>query len=168
MKQRLGMARALVNDPEVLFLDEPTNGLDPKGRSEIHDLLLHLNREKGMTVVISTHILDDVERLCNRIGILYNANIQYEGPLFGASSRKAIRYRFRVAGEDRILGQRNLPGITVQEGTGNWFSCIIEDMKPEEAIKSLVQRGIPVTEAIQMGSGLEAMYLTYTGGERRP
>jgi len=168
MKQRLGIARALVNDPEVLFLDEPTNGLDPKGRREIHDLLLHLNREKGMTVVISTHILDDVERLCNRIGILYNAIIQYEGPLFSASSGKAIRYRFRVAGGNGVSGQLNLPGITVQEQTGNWFSCTIQDMKPEEAIQSLVQTGIPIAEAVQMGSGLEAMYLAHTGGGRRP
>jgi ABC-2 type transport system ATP-binding protein len=168
MKQRLGIARSLLNDPEILFLDEPTNGLDPKGRREIHDLLLHLNREKGMTVLISSHILDDVERLCNRIAILYHSKIQYEGPLFGPSTGKSLRYRFRVEGEDRTSGHWNLPGITVQEEAGNWFLCTIEEMKPEDAIKSLVQKGIPVAEAIEMGNGLESMYLAYTGGERKP
>jgi ABC-2 type transport system ATP-binding protein len=70
MKQRLGIARALVNRPKVLFLDEPTNGLDPKGRRDIHDLLLDLNRQQGTTIFLSTHLLDDVERLCNRIAII--------------------------------------------------------------------------------------------------
>jgi len=83
MKQRLGIARALLNEPEILFLDEPTNGLDPRGRRDIHDLLLRLNREKKMTIVISTHLLDDVERLCNRIAILHKTKIQYEGSIMG-------------------------------------------------------------------------------------
>ncbi|NOY68064.1 MAG: ABC transporter ATP-binding protein [Deltaproteobacteria bacterium] len=89
MKQRVGIARALLNDPEILFLDEPTNGLDPKGRRDIHDLLLSLNREKGMTIIISTHILDDVERLCNRIAILHDKKIQYEGTLLEEPAEKA-------------------------------------------------------------------------------
>ena len=70
MKQRLGIARALINRPRILFLDEPANGLDPKGRKDIHDLLINLNREHGTTIFLSTHLLDDVERLCNRIAII--------------------------------------------------------------------------------------------------
>ena len=81
MKQRLGIARSLLNEPHVLFLDEPTNGLDPKGRRDIHDLLLGLNLENDITIVLSTHILDDVQQLCNRIGILFDAKLQYEGRL---------------------------------------------------------------------------------------
>lgn len=70
MKQRLGIARAIINKPKLLFLDEPTNGLDPKGRKDIHDLLIELNRKEGTTIFLSTHLLDDVERLCNRIAII--------------------------------------------------------------------------------------------------
>ena len=70
MKQRLGIARALVNEPKLLFLDEPTNGLDPGGRRDIHDLLVELNRRENKTIFISTHLLDDVDRLCNKIAIL--------------------------------------------------------------------------------------------------
>ena len=70
MKQRLGIARAIVNRPKLLFLDEPTNGLDPNGRRDIHDLLIDLNKEHGTTIFLSTHLLDDVERLCNRIAII--------------------------------------------------------------------------------------------------
>jgi ABC-2 type transport system ATP-binding protein len=70
MKQRLGLARAIVNKPKLLVLDEPTNGLDPMGRRDIHDLLIELNKKSGTTIFLSTHLLDDVERLCNRIAIL--------------------------------------------------------------------------------------------------
>jgi len=81
MKQRLGIARALVNKPKILFLDEPTNGLDPKGRRDIHDLLIDLNRKHGMTVFLSTHLLDDVERLCNRIAIINYGKIVRAGDI---------------------------------------------------------------------------------------
>lgn len=81
MKQRLGIARSLLNEPHVLFLDEPTNGLDPKGRRDIHDLLLDLNHGNDITIILSTHILDDVQQLCNRIGILFNGRMRYEGAL---------------------------------------------------------------------------------------
>jgi len=81
MKQRLGIARALINKPKVLFLDEPTNGLDPAGRRDVLDLLMALNRERGMTLFLSTHLLDDVERLCNRIAIINYGKIVREGSL---------------------------------------------------------------------------------------
>ncbi|MHB8910309.1 MAG: ABC transporter ATP-binding protein [Syntrophales bacterium] len=70
MKQRLGIARAIINRPKLLVLDEPTNGLDPIGRRDIHDLLIDMNRKRGTTIFLSTHLLDDVERLCNRIAII--------------------------------------------------------------------------------------------------
>jgi ABC-2 type transport system ATP-binding protein len=81
MKQRLGIARALINRPKLLFLDEPTNGLDPKGRRDIHDLLIGLNQKHGTTIFLSTHLLDDVERLCNRIAIINYGKIVRVGDL---------------------------------------------------------------------------------------
>ena len=91
MKQRLGLARCLVHDPELLLLDEPTNGLDPRGRHEIYALLNKLNREQGKTIILSTHILDDVERLCHTIGILFRGTLQYQGPLMGDLENTYIR-----------------------------------------------------------------------------
>jgi ABC-2 type transport system ATP-binding protein len=81
MKQRLGLARALVNDPRLLILDEPTNGLDPRGRREIHDRLLELTRNAGVGILLCTHLLDDVERLCSRIGIIHEGRTVLEGDL---------------------------------------------------------------------------------------
>lgn len=90
MKQRLGIARALINQPRVLFLDEPTNGLDPKGRKDIHDLLMDLNQEHGTTIFLSTHLLDDVERLCNRIAIINFGKIVRSGSLKKMEGRGTI------------------------------------------------------------------------------
>lgn len=81
MKQRLALARTLVNAPELLILDEPTNGLDPRGRREIHDLLHWLATERQVGVLLCTHLLDDVERLCDRIGILDQGRTVLESDL---------------------------------------------------------------------------------------
>jgi ABC-2 type transport system ATP-binding protein len=81
MKQRLGLARALLNEPRLLILDEPTNGLDPRGRREIHDILLELSRGARVGVLLCTHLLDDVERLCSRVGIIHQGRTVLEGEL---------------------------------------------------------------------------------------
>jgi ABC-2 type transport system ATP-binding protein len=163
MKQRLGLARAMINDPEVLFLDEPTNGLDPRGRREIHDLLLHLNRERNLTIVISTHILDDVERLCNRIAILDGGRVQYEGPLPHTPGGR-MRYRLHLGEKDVIPSSWNYPGISLMEHQDSWITCRIEGMSPTEAIKTLVRGGLPIVEAAALSGGLEELYLEHTTG----
>lgn len=75
MKQRLGIARALINDPDFVILDEPTNGLDPQGIREVRDLIRFLNAEKNITFFISTHILSEVEQICNKVAILKEGSI---------------------------------------------------------------------------------------------
>ncbi len=162
MKQRLGIARAIVNDAVILFLDEPTNGLDPRGRREIHDLLLGLNQEKGLTVVISTHILDDVERLCNRIAILDRGNVRYEGPLAYSQGDRSARYRFHVGNGGSIASPWEYPGISLVEQKEGWVTCVIEGIAPAQAIKTLVDSGLPLIEAQAVSRGLEDLYLSHT------
>ena len=103
MKQRLGIARALVNRPKLLFLDEPTNGLDPQGRKDIHDLLINLNREHGTTVFLSTHLLDDVERLCNRIAIIHYGKIVRVGELDRMKGKGTIEDLFFLSTREGTL-----------------------------------------------------------------
>lgn len=78
MKQRLGLAQAILHRPRLLILDEPTNGLDPKGRKGIHDLLTDLNRREGVGILLCTHLLEDVERLCTRIGVIHRGETLVE------------------------------------------------------------------------------------------
>ncbi len=103
MKQRLGIARALINKPKLLFLDEPTNGLDPKGRRDIHDLLIDLNQKQGTTIFLSTHLLDDVERLCNRIAILNYGKIVRTGDLREMQGKGTIEDVFFLSTKEGSL-----------------------------------------------------------------
>jgi ABC-2 type transport system ATP-binding protein len=103
MKQRLGIARALINKPKLLFLDEPTNGLDPKGRRDIHDLLIDLNRKHSMTIFLSTHLLDDVERLCNRIAIINYGKIVRVGDLARMKGKGTIEDVFFLSTKEGSL-----------------------------------------------------------------
>jgi ABC-2 type transport system ATP-binding protein len=103
MKQRLGIARALINRPKLLFLDEPTNGLDPKGRRDIHDLLITLNREHGTTIFLSTHLLDDVERLCKRIAIINYGKIVRAGELDNMKGKGTIEDIFFLSTKEGTL-----------------------------------------------------------------
>ena len=80
MLQRLGLAQALINDPELLILDEPMSGLDPLGRKQVRDLILQL-RDQGKTIIFSTHILSDVETVCDRVAILIGGKLRDCGPL---------------------------------------------------------------------------------------
>jgi ABC-2 type transport system ATP-binding protein len=164
MKQRLGIARATVNDAKILFLDEPTNGLDPRGRREIHDLLVRLNRENGLTVVVSSHILDDVERLCNRIAILDRGKIRYEGRLACSQNERTHRYRFHVGNGGSFPSPWEYPGISFIETKDEWITCLIEGMAPAQAIKTLLESGLPIIEAQAVSGGLEDLYLAHTMG----
>jgi len=79
MKQRLGIAQALLNSPGLLLLDEPSNGLDPKGIKEVRELILRLRDEEGLTVFVSSHVLSELDKLCTRIGIIQNGQKIAEG-----------------------------------------------------------------------------------------
>jgi lantibiotic transport system ATP-binding protein len=87
MKQRLGIAVALLNDPALLILDEPTNGLDPGGMVEVRELLLRLNREQRVTILLSSHLLWEMQKLITHAGIINQGRLLYQGPLGGLLAR---------------------------------------------------------------------------------
>ena len=79
MKQRLGIAQALLNDPELIILDEPANGLDPLGMVELRELILRLNQERGITFLISSHLLDELQKICNTFIIIKEGSLVWQG-----------------------------------------------------------------------------------------
>lgn len=81
MRQRLGLAMALLGDPKLLILDEPTNGLDPAGIQEIRELIRSLPQERDMTVIVSSHLLNEVEQMADHVGIIHHGELLYQGPL---------------------------------------------------------------------------------------
>ena len=167
MRQRLGLARALVADPVLLVLDEPTNGLDPGGRREMHDLLANL-AGRGVGVLLCTHLLDDVERLCSRVCIIAGGRTVAEGrieDLLRAHNGRA-RFRLELSGpvpnaapepaHVRVLVRD--PGLAVVE--------VDAAMQPDAAWRELLFLGWPVTTITREGGGLEQVYLdvVHTGG----
>src|SRR6266481_3683084 len=105
MKQRLKLAQAIVHDPEIVFLDEPTNGLDPKGRTQILELVHSLWRDYGITVVLSSHLLNDVDRICEQVIIIARGRVLVHDTLLSLKSRKRGAAEVVVADRHRELQQ---------------------------------------------------------------
>ena len=133
MRQRLGIAGALLRDPRLLLLDEPTTGLDPAGIRDMRDLVRRL-AEQGMTIVLSSHILAEVEALCDRVGILRRGRVVFEGALSELRSAAGGTYALRTTDQRRALelceAHAGLSGVRQDDGAVR-FSA------PEEAVASL-------------------------------
>src|SRR5437879_5615352 len=99
MKQRLKLGQALVHDPQVLLLDEPTTGLDPSGREAMLRLLLDLGKDHGKSLVLSTHLLGDVERVCETVVILHQGQVLRQGQVAELRARRQDRYRLKIQGQ---------------------------------------------------------------------
>jgi ABC-2 type transport system ATP-binding protein len=99
MKQRIKLAQALIHDPPVLLLDEPTSGLDPSGRDAMLRLLLELGRDFGKSLILSTHLLADVETVCEQVVILMNGQVRGQGSVAELCTRRQDRYRLQIHGD---------------------------------------------------------------------
>jgi ABC-2 type transport system ATP-binding protein len=162
--QRLGLARALLHEPELLILDEPANGLDPAGVVEIRELLVGLAREKGVTVFMSSHILSEVDRLATRIGIIHQGRLLEE---LEAEQLETLRSR-RLEIQARQIEQAQ--NILVQAGYAVRVSdntlCLFEARAldaPDEVATLLVRAGTPPTRLVVEQEDLEDYFLRLTG-----
>jgi ABC-2 type transport system ATP-binding protein len=166
MRQRLSVARAMLPNPKLLILDEPTNGLDPKGRRRIHDLLVEFAADGKVGVLLCTHLLDDVDRLCNRVGIIDQGCTRLEGSMADLASEQGggQRYRLRLAAAPDTAG---LPaGVKVLGHDGNWWR-VQAHVTPFEEVSALWARlwqcGWKIMEIRNEASSLEALYMRHTG-----
>jgi ABC-2 type transport system ATP-binding protein len=164
--QRLGLARALLHDPELLVLDEPANGLDPAGVVEIRELLASLAREGGVTVFMSSHILTEVDRLATRIGIIHNGRLIEE---LEAHKLEEIRFRrLEIVARDGDAARAALAaaGYAVQAG-GN--TLVLTERRaiaaPDEVAAVLVHAGTPPLRLAVEQEDLEATFLRLVGGD---
>lgn len=175
MRQRLGIARALVNDPKVVFLDEPTLGLDPSGQLQILDLIAHVAHEYGATVVLSTHLLAEVEQVCDQVLILNKGRVAAEGTVDEVARRAAAPrlgvLRVPVKEHDRALALLLARGIVARSGAkgrrGEVEVSFPGDVPPDvagpRALKSLIDSGVPVVGYELEGGRLSDAFLAVTG-----
>src|SRR5947209_6131749 len=119
MKQRIKLAQALVHDPPVLLLDEPTSGLDPAGREAMLRLLLTLGRDHGKSFLLSTHLLGDVEQVCDSVVILNHGQVLLQGNVTALRTRRQDRYRLQIEGDPGpFLEELRLEGVRIIEDNG--------------------------------------------------
>ena len=160
MKQRLGIGCALVGAPEAIVLDEPTNGLDPDGIHEIRSLVVDLAKHDGITVLLSSHLLDEVERVCDRVAILRSGRLAAEGNVADLLDGDG-RFWLSV---DRQRAVLELLGAQAETGDDGIFVRIRRDEAPE-LIRALTQSNIRIYEAKWVKPDLETVFLAETRGE---
>jgi ABC-2 type transport system ATP-binding protein len=177
MRQRLGVARALVNEPRVIFLDEPTLGLDPAGQRQMLELIRDLARERGATVILSTHFLDEVEEVCSRVLILNHGTVIAEGSIADITRRAApTTSRFRVPPElhgEALAALTRAEGVTsvaANDGEGDWLTATFDrtwlDRHPKAgmngAVRALADAEIPILSFEFQGGRLSDAFLALT------
>jgi ABC-2 type transport system ATP-binding protein len=163
MKQRLGVAAALLKDPELLILDEPTNGLDPAGMAEMRTFIRGLGRGRR-TVLLSSHLMTEVEQICDRVGVIRGGALVGEGTVSELRGRETLRVRAEpVAEAERLLA--TLPAVervAVADGGLN----VAADPAGASAInQALVEAGIAVSELRREQASLEQVFLELTQPE---
>jgi len=168
MKQRLGIAMALLNNPRLVILDEPTNGLDPQGIKEIRDLIIDLAKNKNITFFISTHLLAEVEQICNKVVIIENGKTLIEGNmdnLLNQDRDKVELICMNTGLAEQIIEKTEYARV---ESVNNESMMIsIEKNRQEELNRQLYDRGICIKYVIPRNQSLEDYFISVTkGGEQ--
>jgi ABC-2 type transport system ATP-binding protein len=175
MKQRLGIAQALLHDPEVIFLDEPTDGVDPLGRREIRELMGRL-KERGHTIFLNSHLLGEVELICDRVAILQRGELVREGTIDELTKQKG-RVEIGLAGGERFpeaeanaLGYsaRKLPPAKVPQGAPAaadlWEIGLTDGQTIDRLIRLIFEKGLHLRHLLEKKQSLEDAFLATVEG----
>ncbi|MBD5642397.1 ABC transporter ATP-binding protein [Clostridium botulinum] len=166
MKQRLGVARALLHKPELLILDEPTNGLDPVGIKEMRETLLDLNKKKEITILVSSHILGEIQQLATKIGIIHNGKLLEEIDYKSFEKKNRHYINLRVDNDKRAVTilekSMNIKDYEVTEPNKIRIYEMLD--KSNDVAKKMISEGVDVYEVNVMNDTLEDYFVRLTGG----
>jgi ABC-2 type transport system ATP-binding protein len=167
MKQRLGIAEVLVKNPRAIILDEPTLGIDPDGAIRILELITSLNRDHNLTVLLSSHQLQQVQQICSRVGIIVKGKLIVQGEMdeLGKSILKGRQWNFllEVSGDDGTLERelRSIQGIDeVEQRSQGWFLRCTQDVRGE-VVALVARKGVRLLQLRSEDPTLEEIYLKY-------
>lgn len=158
MKQRLAIASALLNDPEVLILDEPTNGLDPMGIAEIRKLILKIAGQ-GKTIILASHLLDEVQKVCSHFAVLKKGHLIHTGPVDEVGGRQET---VEVNAEHDLLGvvlEHYEGAMSVKKEQNHFLVKLKEGYHTKELNQYLFQQGIVATHLVAIKKSLEKQFL---------
>jgi ABC-2 type transport system ATP-binding protein len=164
MCQRLGLAAALLTDPDLLILDEPTNGLDPSGIIEMRELIIRLNKEHGKTIFLSSHILSEIEKLATDVAIIDEGRILYQGKLDGLhGDAQSMELKIELGSTADAANIIRSLNYTISEVNGRSINLPIERKSDIAKINNaLVEAGVEVYGLQSSAETLESIFLNIT------
>ncbi|MFP9098662.1 ABC transporter ATP-binding protein [Flavobacterium sp. RHBU_24] len=163
MKQRLAIASAMLNDPEILILDEPTNGLDPQGIHKIRELITNIAAQ-GTTILLASHLLDEVEKVCSHAVVLRKGLILYSGTVQGMLSNEGF-FELDADDTDKLteLLMAHASVDKVEQGKGRLTVYLKAPLEPAELNKYLFTNGISLSHLVKRTNSLEEQFIKLTG-----
>ncbi|MDA7506455.1 ABC transporter ATP-binding protein [Akkermansiaceae bacterium] len=161
MRQRLALAQALLPEPEILLLDEPTDGLDPEGIKWFRDFILSLREERGITVLFNSHLLSEVEQMCDRVSIIRGGEHVFQGKV---NDLRDDRLGLKISAEPGEARQEIITRFRGEEMPGGRIVFPEETAVPE-IVSALVQAGAKVSEITPVRRSLEDVYLEYSNAK---
>ncbi len=167
MKQRLGMASVLVKSPKLAILDEPTTGIDPEGVEELLTLIKKMSREQKITILLSSHLLYQVQRICDRVGILYKGKLQAEGTIeeigrqIFKDTEDVLEIILNKEKPEIAEDLKKIEGIREIKVDGPRLRIIEEKDVREPVVKNIIETGLLPLEIKKQGYSLEEIYLKY-------
>jgi ABC-2 type transport system ATP-binding protein len=162
MRQRLAIASALLRPRDLLILDEPTNGLDPQGTRVVRSLLSAL-AAGGATVVLSTHLLSEVEQVCTHVGVMHLGRLVAQGELAALRAGAAPRIEIRTSRPDLAREELSRLGLTDAARQGDTVTAQLGDVAPEAIAPALVHADVPIVGLRVLTADLEEMFVELTG-----
>lgn len=163
MRQRLGIAMALIGSPELLILDEPTNGLDPAGIQEIRDLITRLPHDYGVTVLVSSHMLSEVEQMATHVGIIHQGELIFQDSLHALTARSMPQLRIETDDSQSAASLLQQLGWKAQTDDDTVVIPTVDRPQSAMAVEALVRQGYPVYRVNESRKTLEDIFLELTG-----
>ena len=164
MKQRLGIAAALIKEPELLILDEPTNGLDPQGMADVRNLIVQLGKG-DRTVLVSSHLLGEVEQMCTRIGVIRKGKLVAEGTIGELRGDTQLVIRATPADKAMAVLAEEIGADKLRATDDGRFNLSVDPSRAAELNRRLVQAGIEVSELRESERSLTDVFMELTGAE---
>jgi ABC-2 type transport system ATP-binding protein len=164
MMQRLGVAASLMSRPELVILDEPTSGMDPPGIQDMRALIRSLAADDGVTVILASHQLSEVQRICDRVAIMNKGKLVLEGAVSDLTAAGGERLRLIGTPVEKVLGTLSV------RATRDGDAVLAEIKRPEAPalIRALVEQGVDIHEAKWVGADLESIFFNETGAVQTP
>ena len=158
MKQRVGIAQAIVHNPEVVFLDEPTDGVDPIGRREIRELMSRL-KDRGVTIFLNSHLLSEVEQICDRVAILQRGQVIREGSIAELTRQRGLFQVGLALGQELPKDELMKIGFTPQN-RGEYWEIGLEDGQCIDRVVDLLRgRGLSIRHLVEKRQTLEELFM---------